>query len=729
MAHTLVVSRSGGGKSHLLATLSYALAGVCAVRHTNLKALSGDSATGLAGRLPQRPPLSLCVVDPHRDLAARLLEDLSMLVAAARVSRWQGAAREKGCRLPAHPDPAGEGARLVAGARPAEGWWEDNLEELLVYLDLGDKQAAFGLNLLDVALWNSQDNCAGTVIEIMRRIWPEAWGPRMEDCLRHSLLALFLLNTCRYRKSQFTLLDVIDFITLDSWREALLEHPVIREENPEVWAWWKIQFEGKTNEYFQQEVIKPVLNKLNPLASSEVVRRILGQSRTTLDFGPLLARGGIILLNLDARVIEDENCALAGAVLIGFLLKKAREGGAGILLESDRPQVLLVVDEFHKLAAAPFDRVFAEDRKFGVRAALATQSLKALDKLNAMLRPLTMANAANLLVLQVNAEDEEYLRRELVADGSAAMRESVPGSLTNPAAGAGNVGPDHYDLVNAARGLCYAKLTVKGQRRPVFTVRVAERPFGEPPDRLTRQEAGRVLERVRARSGRCFTRPGYEVEEELREKKRAYLELHRFRYDLEGSNLVSGFYEGSAEVAAMLRQKLEQLALESLSERLEKEYRIQRNMQRHRARGEPGREAPETGPEGRVGEPEENATGKGQGGRHRRKKDKTRATTALEESREPAPPGEGDEAVKAPESILPFAVDLQRPAPVRRPGTPLLDHREGLNRQDFRDYRPGAQVELARRARQSEEKQKQEGLKKPEAGPPGSGEGGNGNEA
>jgi hypothetical protein len=664
LSHSLIISRSGGGKSHTLATLAMGLAKAAAVRRLNLlaavpKEVSQDKAVNLVAVVPNHPPLSLCVFDPHRDLAKRLLADLTRQIASVRVRRR---------KLPPFHN-------RTASKVPA---WEAVLEAMLIYIDLGDRENVFGLNLLDTAMWESKENCASTLIEIFHRIYPEAWGSRMEDCFRHSVFALYLLNTQRTREQQFTILDIVPFITIDQWRAGLLDHPIIRTDNPVMVAWWKIQFADKMSDNFRNEVIKPVLNKLNPFLGSDILSRIFGQPQTTLDFEPLLRQGHLVLIDLAASEIETENCALAGAILIGFLLKKVRQIADSVGREADRPAVQLMVDEFNVILAAPYAEIMGQYRKWGVGVTLATQSLTLLDELDATLRPLVMANAANLLVLQVNAEDAEYLRRELVADGTtsrqAAGLSGLAGSLSSPSAGGGGFGPDLYDLVNAERGMCYLKGTFDNIREPVFTVRVAPRPFQDSPsDNEIVQEQTATVNRILERGRRQYTRPAGEVTAYLNEKQQDYLQLYRFEpLDRAKSGLLSGFVSWQTELAAGLerRLKLGQVALETERYQRAKQGRDRKD----------GSKANATAKKPRKGV-DQNASERPQ----------------VNEEKPFVAKGEG----QVYEAIPKYAPGYNVRAPRRKPVSRLQAFKETRQLPDGEDYRAAAQVKKQRQKAQA----------------------------
>lgn len=764
-AHTLVISRSGGGKSHTLATLAFGLAKGAAVRRLNLLAhrnschnqtsqtgpvslFSFGSSGSLLEILPDYPPLSVCVFDPHRDLVKRLLDDLTQQIAWVRTRRKQQV-------RPAKVQNSYNGSLKTQAPIATIPNWEEVLEKMITYIDLGDRQNVFGLNLLDTAMWESKENCASTLIEIFKRIYPDAWGSRMEDVFRHSVFALYLLNTQRLREEQFTLLDVVPFITIDLWRDTLLDHPVISEANPTIAAWWKIQFAAKMNDNFRNEVIKPVLNKLNPFVGSDILSRIFGQAQTTLDFAPLIEGGNILLIDLAASEIETENCALAGAILIGFLLKKARHIADDIEREADRPLVQLMVDEFNVILAAPYADIMGQYRKWGVRATLATQSLTLLDELDPTLRPLVMANAANLLVLQVNAEDAEYLRRELVADGTASAKSvglaGFAGSSISPSAGGGGLGPDLYDLVNAGRGLCYLKGTFENVREPVFSVQIAPRPFGQYPGVVTsesfqgdqagtgyagsfteqqtqneiEQERQASLGAILARCRQTYTFGAAQISEKLNHKQRDYLNL----YTLNGlepatSSLLTGFISWQNELSVMLERRLK-LARFELEAAKTSRGRFDRNK---------GKTTNQNGNNARLGSGESsphsqaNANPAVENEARQRYDDQDRAVnnptghnavTSVKDGQrshqEIARSTKSGNVGEFHSPIPPFAPGYAIRPPVRKVVSTLQKFEETRQLPDGQDYSPAAQVRIERNKKKAKQKRRSKRLAEAEA--------------
>ena len=73
-----------------------------------------------------------------------------------------------------------------------------------VYWSLADTGRPFGLNLLDrLSSYSTSDKVVSDVIETMKNVWPDNWGPRMEDYLRWPLLTLARGNEAMLRDWRF----------------------------------------------------------------------------------------------------------------------------------------------------------------------------------------------------------------------------------------------------------------------------------------------------------------------------------------------------------------------------------------------------------------------------------------------------------------------------------------------------------------------------------------------
>ncbi len=358
-------------------------------------------------------------------------------------------------------DPQRQLARAALGLVPPDRWGD------VVAIDFGDTAHPVGLNFLDTGLGWTRDSATERVLALFRRQWPTSFGPRMEDLFAFGLATLYAANEalCRWpdgrprpegRSEQYTILDLVALYTHPVFRNALLA--TLRD--PDVVAWW----EDYATPLRQQDLltwVNPVLNKVNAFGRSTVARALVGQPRSTIDLRSWLDRDRIVIMSGAQGESGAEITALAGAALFNILTetlaeRESREPG-------DYPPVTIIADEFQALPGADFERVLAQQGKFGARLVLATQTLAGLERYGSAERPRNLraaifANAYSHFIYHCSAEDARFLMHEL--------------------GGAGIV--DVEDLVGLAKYHCYCRLPHDGVRPPAFLVRLLPPPPSDP---------------------------------------------------------------------------------------------------------------------------------------------------------------------------------------------------------------------------------------------------------
>jgi len=363
-------------------------------------------------------------------------------------------------------DPHRDLAEAALGLVPRTRW------EDVVYLDVAQRERPFGLNLLDSALGWDRDKAVANALTIFRHEFDRFWGPRMEDAFRFALLTLYEANLAlcaaapEGRRQQHTLLQVSAVLTYPAFRRSLLglaSDPVIR-------SWWADYFD-KLDHRLQMEIINPVLTKVQRFAGSRTARAIIGQPRSTIDPADWLRRGAIVIVNGAKGVVGEDTAALVGGTLINLVALVVGEQAA--LSPTQRRPVTIIVDEFHAMPGADYEAILAELAKYGANLVLATQSLARLVVLDRVqqraLQATVFANLDGLFAFHTSAEDARYLCREL-GDGL-----------------------DEQDLVELGDYQCYARLSVRGERLPAFSVSLEAPPSSDPTvrDQLVAASAAR----------------------------------------------------------------------------------------------------------------------------------------------------------------------------------------------------------------------------------------------
>jgi len=281
----------------------------------------------------------------------------------------------------------------------------------VVLIDLSDPDFSIGLNPLDVGLGRSYSKAVSDMLKTIAKIWVTSFGPRMEIAAESAMKTLaahnrFLCDQDRQRGPhlQHTLLDVLTVLTSESFCHALLQDI----DDPFIHRWWR-QYYEPLSLYMQRERIDPVLTKMAKF-ESEVARRILGQSRSTINFSQLISDRSILLINLGKGAIGDDAAKLLGATFLSLIQICMEE--QGVLDEDARAKLAICVDEYQFLAGVDY-QALAELRKFGATFFLGTQSLEYMEQLDPMLLPTIRNNVRQFITFHTSAQDARMLSKEL----------------------------------------------------------------------------------------------------------------------------------------------------------------------------------------------------------------------------------------------------------------------------------------------------------------------------
>lgn len=364
---------------------------------------------------------------------SNLLEHLTRAFALARLSGHPAGA---GGAL--FVDPHGDQVEHVSGTFPA------SLVDDIVLIRLADRDYPVGFNPLDMSLGQDRDKVIDNLIQVIEALWPTSYGPRTENFLEYGCktlaeanLTIITTNPVSGPNQQFTLLDVVHLFRQETFRYAVFE--LIQDRH--ILNWWNDYYEQLDGKQ-QAEFTSSLVTKMSKFASSRISRRILGQPRSTLNFGELISQDKLVLLSCASGDVGADLAALFGSLLLGFfqtaLAEQARTS------PEDRHRFLVLIDEFQTLKC-DYQTMLAELRKYGGSFALATQSLAYLDRFERTLRATVLANVEHTFAFAMAAEDARLLH--------------LPG-----------VEPD--DIIQLPDYSCYARLSLAGRRLPTFSMRL-----------------------------------------------------------------------------------------------------------------------------------------------------------------------------------------------------------------------------------------------------------------
>lgn len=230
-----------------------------------------------------------------------------------------------------------------------------------------------------------------------RRLWADAWGPRLEELLRMALLAL--------AEAKLTILEATAFLSRPEFRRAVLRSVSL----PEVREFWTLRFE-RLSPSQRALISESVLNKLS-IFQDPSLRHLVGQRHGALDFDQALAEGHIILANLSSGRLRGNNYLLAALLVAAFKNAIYRR-------PSNARSYSLILDEFQEMLALEIlDDFLRSFRKFNCPTYLATQTLTLPPDLKASI----FGNCGRFLAFAASATDAAFLGKEFgSADGELA---------------------------------------------------------------------------------------------------------------------------------------------------------------------------------------------------------------------------------------------------------------------------------------------------------------------
>ena len=334
--------------------------------------------------------------------------------------------------MAAHDIEAGYGLALID---PHGDLAEEILELIperrikdVIYFNPADLEYPLAFNPLENVSPDHRFLVASGMISVLKKVWADFWGPRLEHILRHSLLTLL-------ENPGSTLLDLPKLLTDERFREVLLR----RVNHPQVREFWFAEF-GKYSAWLRSEAISPILNKVGQFLTSIPLRNIVGQRKSTFDFRTIMDEGKVLIVNLAKGRIGEDNCSLLGAMLVTKIQLAALSRAD--VPERNRRAFYLYVDEFHNFLTLSFADILAEARKYGVNLVLAHQYLEQLDD---KLRAAVFGNVGTIISFRVGVEDAELLAREFYPTFS------------------------ETDLVNLPNHSIYLKLLIDGKPSRAFS--------------------------------------------------------------------------------------------------------------------------------------------------------------------------------------------------------------------------------------------------------------------
>jgi hypothetical protein len=285
-----------------------------------------------------------------------------------------------------HGDFAVDNMRFIPGSRLQD----------VIYFNPADTAYPIGFNPLEVMNPNQKTNISSEVIGVLKRMFGESWGPRLEYILRYTILALL-------DRPSTTMLDITRMLTNKAFRKETLEYC----KDTVVLNFWKMEF-ATWNEKFVAEAISPVLNKVGAFTANPIIRNIIGQPKSTFDIRKIMDEGKILIVNLSKGLIGEDNAAILGSFIV-TKIQLAAMSRSNIESINDRRPFYLYVDEFQNFATDSFATILSEARKYGLNLTVANQYISQMTE---NVRDAVFGNVGTMLCFRVSADDAPILAKQ-----------------------------------------------------------------------------------------------------------------------------------------------------------------------------------------------------------------------------------------------------------------------------------------------------------------------------
>ena len=308
----------------------------------------------------------------------------------------------------------------------------------VIYFNPADVDYPIALNILERVEPDKRHLVVSGLISVFRKLYAEYWQHRQEHILRNTILALL-----DYPGNK-TLLGIYRMLSDWRYRKKVIE----KINDPIVRSFFKNEF-SKYLYQFKGEALAPIQNKLGAFLSTPLIRNIVGQVNSKIDFRWVMDNQKILLVNLAKGRIGEDNTALLGSLIVTKLQLSALSRID--IPEKERKDFFCFIDEFQSFVSTTgesFSEILSESRKYRLCLIIAHQYLGQLGEdfqKEEKLRKAIFGNAGTIIAFKVGPDDAEFLEKEFYPE------------FKRP------------DLINQDKHNIYLKLAIDGKTSKPFS--------------------------------------------------------------------------------------------------------------------------------------------------------------------------------------------------------------------------------------------------------------------
>jgi len=353
-------------------------------------------------------------------------------------------------------DPHGEAVESILSCIPKER------AEDVVLFDPADVGRPFGLNMLeyDEAHPEQKTFVINEMIGIFDQLYDlkATGGPMFEQYMRNAMLLIM-----DHPESGSTLMEISKVLADEEFRAMKIS----KCKNPIVVDFWTKEAEKAGGEAALANMVPYITSKLTTFIANDMMRPIIAQQKSTINFREIMDQKKILLVNLSKGKIGEINARLLGMVIVGKILMAALSRVD--MPEEEREDFFLYMDEFQNVTTNSIAQILSEARKYRLCLNIAHQFIAQLKE---EISKAVFGNVGSMVLYRVGPEDAEFLEKQL-----------DPVFSKN-------------DLINVDNYKGFAKILVEGVLSKPFNIQ------GYPPTKGNQEIANALKELSRLKYGR-----------------------------------------------------------------------------------------------------------------------------------------------------------------------------------------------------------------------------------
>ena len=348
--------------------------------------------------------------------------------------------------------------------------------EDVIYFDPADTERPFAFNMMEYDLDKPEQKTfvINEMIAIFDKLYDlkSTGGPMFEQYMRNAML--LVMDSPEIGSTLMEVPRVFRDVEFRKKKLDLCKDLTVKD-------FWQKEAEKAGGDAALENIAPYITSKLTTFISNDMMRPIIAQQQSTINFREVMDQQKIMLVNLSKGKIGEINSYLLGMVIVGKLLMAALSRVD--VEEKDRKDFYLYIDEFQNFTTDSISQILAEARKYRLVLTIAHQFI---GQLSENISKAVFGNVGSMCSFRVGSEDAHVLEKQFAPSF------------------------DSNDLINVDNYNCFTKLLINNESTTAFNMKTyppseGSKEVKEALKQLSRFKYGRdravVEEEIRKRSG------------------------------------------------------------------------------------------------------------------------------------------------------------------------------------------------------------------------------------